>query len=321
MKFTPLKFQGSLASAGITLMAFNFLKSTTYKGEGVVTLSKLSSLSLSSFEYLIALFLIALMFTFIVIHSVLTVIFLKELFRWLFKTNGLNELIKNPLTNTTMFSPLISLPMTMIVVFGPVSYFVPQISTNMQSLMLPSFIFFILLWVLLITLKISVAKIMFTQSFEYNKLNFGWLLDVLAFGAVSLFGSSIATSSNNTMIASISAFMTIVLLSIGIIVFSFKVTLLFYQQIKSKTMPGTNLLPAYFLVIPPLCLLWVSFNKVLVYINKVFDFDISTISFMIIVLAYVISISWLIFSIILLKDYFKNKFITSDFSPAQWGIV
>lgn len=123
MKFTPLKFQGSLAAAGMTLMPFNFLKSTIYKGEGAVTLSKISSFSLSSFEYLMTLFLSVLMFTFIVIHLVLTVIFLKELFVWLFKTNGFNELIKNPLTNTAIFSPLISIPMTMVVVLGPVSFF------------------------------------------------------------------------------------------------------------------------------------------------------------------------------------------------------
>ncbi|PAB60374.1 hypothetical protein CCE28_05625 [Anaeromicrobium sediminis] len=321
MKFTPLKFQGSLAAAGMALMPFNFLKSTVYKGEGVFTLSKISSWSLSSFEYSTTLLLIVLMFAFIAIHLILTVIFLKELFVWLFKTNGFNELIKNPLSNSAIFSPLISISMTMVVILGPVSFFVPQISANMHSLMLPGLIFFIFLWVLLISLEIKVVKTMFTEFFEYDKLNFGWLLDVLAIGAVSLYGSGIATSSNNTIIGSIAAFMTIVSLLIGIVVFALKIALLFHQQIKSKVMPDIHLLPAYFLVIPPMCLLWFSFYKVLVYVNKVYVFDISTISFMIIVFAYVTTISWWIFLIVLLNDYFKNKFITSDFSPAQWGMV
>lgn len=321
MKFTPLKFQGSLGAAGMALMSFNFMKSTVYKGESVVNFSNLSSLSLSSFEYLMTLVSILLMFAFIIIHFTLTVIFLKELFVWLFKTKGFSQLIKNPLTNTAIFSPLISLPMTMVVVFGPVSFFVPQITTNMQSLMLPALIFFILLWVMLISLKMSVLKTLFTASFDYTKLNFGWLLDVLAIGAISLLGSSIATSSNNSTISGIAAFMTIVLLLIGIVVFALKVALLFYQQIKSKVMPNTNLLPAYFLIIPPMCLLWVSFYKILVYVNKVYGFDISVISFIVIVFAYVTAILWLIFSIVLLKDYLKNQFMLSDFSPAQWGMV
>lgn len=187
--------------------------------------------------------------------------------------------------------------------------------------MLPALIFFILLWVLLISLKISVVKIMVTEFFEYKKLNFSWLLDILAIGAVSLYGPGIATSSNNTMIASIAAFMTIVLLLIGIVDFALKVVVLFYQQIKSKIIPNTHLLPAYFLVIPPTCLLWFSFYKVLVYVNKVYAFDISAISFMVIVFAYVTTILWWILLIVLLKDYFKNKFLKSDFSPAQWGMV
>ncbi|XVE33823.1 hypothetical protein R9X47_13730 [Wukongibacter baidiensis] len=320
-KFTPLKFQGSLAAAGMALMPFNFLKTTVYKGEGAVAFSQLSSLSLSPFEHLKALFLTGLMFTFIVIHLLLTAIFLKELFVWIFKTNGFNELIKNPLANTAIFSPLISISMSMVVVLGPISFFVPQISANMQSLMLPALVFFIFLWGLLISLLVSVFKTIFTESFEYEKLNFGWLLDVLAIGAVALYGSGIATSSNNTMIASIAAFMTIIVLLIGILVFALKVALLFYQQIKSKVMPDTPLLPAYFLIIPPMCLLGFSFYKVLVYVNKVYAFDINAMSFMVIVFAYVATILWWTFLIVLLKDYFKNKFISSNFSPAQWGMV
>ena len=321
MKFTPVKFQGSLAAAGITLMPFNFLKTTIYNGESVVALSKLNSLSLSSLEHNLAIFLSVLMFAFILIHLALTVVFLKELLVWLFKTKEYKNILSNPLTNSTLFSPLISIPMTLIVLFGPASFFVPQISANMQSFMLPSLILFTFLWVVLIGLKMTVVKILVTKEFESAEMNFSWLLDILAFGALSLLGSSIANASNNDTIATIAVCLTSVLLLIGLLDFGFKLVVLIYQQIKLKNMPALGMLPAYFLIIPPTCLLWYSFYNVLSYVGITYSIDVSIVSFLVIVFAYTSTVVTWILLIAILNSYFKNKFLTCDFSPAQWGIV
>lgn len=321
MKFTPLKFQGSLAAAGMALMPYNYMKSTFYEGYSTYNLYTLSKLSLNTGDFIAATLLIILLFSFIVIHLLLTVSFAKELVIWLTKTNELRTLMKNPLSNTTVFSPLISLPMTMIVLIGPASFFIPQITANVQSIMLPALMIFVVLWVSLLSLEFIVVKNLFIMEFEYKKLNFAWLLDVLAFGAVSLFGSSIVATSNDSTIASLALIMTIISLSIGVILFVSKFILLVSQQVTSKQLPEVKLLPAFFLVIPPNCLLWFSFHKLLAYGNKMFSFDTSVLSFIVIVLAYVATISWLVFLAVLLKDYFKTKFIGSEFSPAQWGIV
>ena len=321
MKFTPLKFQGTLAAAGVALMPYVFLKINIFKNEGEISLSELSLLSGNSLEYVAALFLIAVMGLFIVIHFTLTVIFLKELFIWLLKPDSFKELMKNPLANSALFSPLISLPMSMVVFFGPVSFFVPQLTENMQSLMLPAFVVFSFLWVILILLELKVVKVFFTESVEHEKLNFGWLLDVLALGAVSLFGSSIADFSKSDLIASSVAFMVMIALLVGISVFVLKIAILFYQQIKSKVMPSINILPAYFLVVPPMCLLGFSFYKLLGYASKTYGFDTNAVSFLIIVFSYLTAMSWFIFSVVLLREYLKKEFLSSDFSPAQWGMV
>lgn len=297
MKFTPLKFQGTLAAAGVALMPYIFLKINIFKSEEEIFLSKLSLLSNSPLEYATALFLIAVMGLFIIIHFTLTAFFLKELFAWLLKPNDFKELIGNPLANSALFSPLISLPMTMVVFFGPVSFFVPQLTENMQSLMLPAFIIFCFLWVILISLEIKAAKIFFTETVQHEKLNFGWLLDVLALGAVSLFGSSITNYANSNLISSSVAFMVMIALLVGIAVFAMKVTILFYQQIKSRVKPGIKILPAYFLVIPPMCLLGFSFYKLLGYASKTYGFDANAISFLIMVFSYLTAISWFIFQL------------------------
>ncbi|OKY76298.1 MAG: hypothetical protein BM485_03350 [Desulfobulbaceae bacterium DB1] len=321
MKFTPLKFQGTLAAAGVALMPYIFLKNTIFKSEGEISLSKLSLLSGSPLEYATAFFLTAVMGLFILIHLTLTAIFLKELFIWLLQPNDFKELTENPLTNSAIFSPLISLPLTMVVLFGPVSFFLPQLTENMQHFMLPAFLVFSFLWAIAISLEIKAVKVFFTKPVELEKLNFGWLLDVLALGAVSLFGSSLADFAHNNFISSSAAFMVMVTLLVGIAVFLVKITVLFYQQIKAKVMPGINILPAYFLIVPPMCLLGFSFYKLLGYASKTYGFDTNAISFLIIVFSYLTAMSWFIFSIILLREYLEKEFLSSDFSPAQWGMV
>ena len=321
MKFTPLKFQGTLAAAGVALMPYVFLKINILKSEEEITLSQLSLLSGNPLEHATALLLTAVMGIFIVIHFSLTAIFLKELSIWLIKTNGFKETIASPLSNQAIFSPLISLPMTMVVFFGPVSFFVPQLTANMQSLILPAFVLFSLLWAILLSLEIKAAKIILTSPLEYEKLNFGWLLDVLALGAVSLLGASIVLVSKIDLVASSAAIMTAITLIVGIVALAIKLTILIYQQIKARVMPGINLLPAYFLVVPPMCLLGFGFYKLLMYASKTYAFNANTFAFLVLVFSYLTAISWFIFSVVLLREYINKKFLSSEFSPAQWGMV
>lgn len=83
--------------------------------------------------------MIVVMGSFVIIHLTLTACFLRELIAWLTSLGSFIEILHNPQANASLFSPLISLPMTMIVLFGPVSFFVPQIMENMQDLMTPAF--------------------------------------------------------------------------------------------------------------------------------------------------------------------------------------
>lgn len=321
MKFTPLKFQSTLAAAGITLMAYVFLKANVLQSDGGIGLADIAKLPAGSMVHGMAWGLTGLMALFIVIHFSLTAIFLKELMVWFATTGDFKELLKNPLTNSALFSPLISLPMSMIVFFGPVSFFLPQLSANMDRLILPAFIIFSLLWSVLVVLEVSVGLVLWKQPLAYTKLGFGWLLDVMALGAVSLLGSSIANISGNTFIAQSSAFMSTITVFIGLLLFTAKAITLLQTQLRTKTMPGPDLLPAYFLAVPPTCLLWLSFYKLLTYTDKSFGVDTSLASAIVIISSYLAAIGWFIFAIILLRKYLAQKFLTTDFAHAQWGMV
>lgn len=321
MSFSPLKFQGTLAAAGVALMPYIFLKTQHFNVNGDFTAAAILPLATSPMEYMTTLFSITVIALFILIHFSLTGLFIRELLAWLLRTRELPILLANPLTNTALFSPLISLPMSMLVFLGPVSLFLPQISASKQSLMVPAFIYFSILWLALLILKVKTVSIFRTTNVDYKKLHFGWLLDVLAFGAVSLLGATLVISTDNSLLAAIMAYMVMVTLLVGIITFFMKLTILIRQQVKSKTMPKIQLLPAYFLVIPPICLLGFSFYKILGYTGKVYVFDERVVAILLIVISYITAIGWFSFSFYILREYLKKRFLSSDFSPAQWGIV
>ncbi|MBI5556272.1 MAG: hypothetical protein HY885_01390 [Deltaproteobacteria bacterium] len=321
MKFTPLKFQGTLAAAGVALMPYVFLKVNIFKNDGQISLADLSLLTNPSLEYMAAWLLIAVMGSFIVIHLSLTAFFVRELVKWLATSSSFKEILCNPAMNASLFSPLISLPMTMIVLFGPLSFFVPQITVNMQALMAPAFVVFCLLWLPLLILEMKVVHVFLTNKINYQSLNFGWLLDVLALGALSLFGSSLVSASENPLISGTTAIMVAISLAVGVVIFAFKISVLVYQQAKSAIKPTVNILPAYFLFIPPMCLLGFSSFKLMMFTSKSYGVDLSTASFLTMVFSYAGAMAWFVFAIYWLREYLGKEFLSADFSPAQWGMV
>lgn len=321
MKFNPLLFQASLAAGGVALMPFNYLQFAVPHSKGLIKWADISWNALTGVQSVLYIPLVAIMLIFIIIHFVLTIIFLKGLISWLKNREEYNVFMSDPLKNVGIFAPISSLAMTANVFWGPVGFFVPQVSANLQALMLTSLIFFALLWVALISLELKVLKTWISGSVDIKKFNFTWLLDVFSFALVNLMGTGIAAISTNYKIASIAAFGSLFTLSIGFFLLVSKLIYLLYLQIKSDKLPDKPVLPAYFIIIPVTCLFGISFYRIAMYLQNYFSIDIKGISFFIINFSYVITIAWGVFSLYLLSDYFKKDFAKSDFSPPQWALV
>lgn len=319
MKFTPLKFMATLSAGGIALMAFNYLQFAYPPEEGFLKLYDISWQSLAQAEAYLSLFLIVIMFSFTVFSIIFSTLLLWNILKWYIKKQEYEKLINNPMQNVFIFAPIASLSMTVNVIWGPLLFFIPEISV--QKLMVPSFIFFIILWSVVLFLQVRVGKVWLRDRLDISKLTFVWLLDVFAISLVSLTGTGIASISTNELIASISAIASFFLLFIGITLFTLKLPLLIYVQIKNVKLPDKGILPAFFLVIPITCLLGVSLYKILAYLQMYFSYDVKVLSFFIVVFSYVIAISWGVFALYLLRQYFKNDFLKSSFSPPQWGFV
>jgi len=71
MKFTPLRFQASLAAAGVALMPFLFMQFTIPHGKGFVRLQDISLASISIAHKSFLISLIGIMLVFTIIHFIL----------------------------------------------------------------------------------------------------------------------------------------------------------------------------------------------------------------------------------------------------------
>lgn len=258
----------------------------------------------------------------IVINLLSSGVFLKELTQWLLTKNQYNDFINGlPTAAVAIFVPIASLSMTANVIWGPLAFFVPDIAANMQAMMLPALIFYGFLWLMLFLLEFKLLKIWLTQSLDSTKLHFVWLLDVFAFGLVNLTGTGIAAMASDKMISSIAAFASLFALTAGVFLCVIKLAYLFYLQIKSSSLPPKPVQPSFFILIPITCLFSYSFYRLTLYLNTHFAINVDVLSFIFINFSYVITISWGIFCLYLLNDYFKNYFYNSEFAAPQWAMI
>lgn len=314
-------FQATLAAGGVALMPFNFLQFAIPHGKGLITLSHITETSFTSLQSAVYYPLIAVMLVFVALHFGLTAVLLKTLSAWLSEKGKFKAFMDDPYSNVGIFAIISSLSMTANVFWGPLGFFFPTISSNLQSFMMPSLIFFGVLWISLLILEFRVMKVWFTKEIEITRYNFIWLLDVFAFALVNLTGTGIAAMSADVQIASIAAFASIVTLTIGGFLFALKLIYLIFLQIKKHALPDHPILPAFFLVIPIICLFGLSFYRMGGYLQANMLIELQGFSFFILNFSYVITIAWGLFCIYLLSDYLRNHFADSGFSYPQWGMV
>ena len=320
-KFNPLFFQASLAAGGISLMPFNFLQFAIPHGKGLIKLSDIVWTGLSGTQMVLYAALISIMFVSIAAHVFLTFAFLKGLIGWLPNKGAVADLMGDPYKNMTIFPIIGSLAMSANVLWAPIGFFVPQISSGLQSLMLPSLIFWGVLWIMMFVLEFNVAKTWLKKKIEIDKFNFVWLLDVFAFGLVSLAGSGVAGTSVHPQISGIAVIGTLVTVAVGILLLSAKLINLMKPIIKRKDLPAVPILPAYFILVPITCLFGISIFRLTSYFQKVYSYDLSSLLSVIVVLAYVFSMTWLVFTVYLLGNYFRNLLMRSEYSAPQWSMV
>lgn len=101
--------------------------------------------------------------------------------------------------------------------------------------MLPSLILFTLLW---IPLEYKVVKVLLVKPTDMKQLNFVWLLDVFAFGLVSMTGTGIASMAENSTVATIAAVGSVILMIVGLTLFFAKLGYMLHLHVKMPKLPS-----------------------------------------------------------------------------------
>ncbi len=318
-EFTPLVFLSSLGAGGIAVIPFVLMQYTLEHGNGLITRSQLWAMGFSGWTSVYYSFLEAVMILFSITHIILTAVFAADFFKWV-KTDSFSKLINDPLKNTAVLPPLISLLMTMNVFIGPVRYFTRIMQQNFQGMMMPALILWSLIFIFTMGLEIHLLGVSFKKGFDIKNINFGWLLHPFLLGMLTVVGTGIAAMSKNTDIASIAAFMTMISGSMGIFLLIVKLVVVFSSHFASSGLPEKQFLPSFLIVVPVVTLFSISGFRLGHFLERIFNFHMDLFSYLVIGFAYAFEIWYLFFGIYLLKEYFKNHHFR-DFYVTQWGLI
>ena len=318
-KFSPLVFLASLGAGGISVIPFSFLNYTFAHPKGLVNYSHIPHGDLSMLQEIFFRFLESIMVVFPIIHIVLSLIFLFQLISWLRGPNY-SSFISDPLKNSAILAPFISLAMTMNVLIGPVRFFIPAVYSNLQSFMLPALILWLIIGFFLMKMELKLLKTSFVKSFDVSKINFGWLLHSFALAMFTVTGTGIAALSTSPNIAHIAAFTSFVFGGMGIFLLFVKMFTLFKSHFEAPGLPEKQFLPSFLIVIPNITLYAISFFRIGHYLEHNFGAHFQAYFMLIVTIAFAFETWYMLFGLSLLKNYFKNDFF-KEFHVSQWGLV
>ncbi|MFW5888434.1 MAG: selenoprotein TsoY [Patescibacteria group bacterium] len=317
--FTPLVFLASLGAGGIAVMPFVLMQYTIEHGKGLITRGQLWSESLTGPSVLYYYLLEAVMIGFVGIHFILTIYFLTKLVKWL-RTEEFGNILHDPLKNSILLAPLISILMTMNVFIGPIRYFLPILSENFQSLFLPAMLFWSALFIFVLYTEIKLLGISFSKGFDINKINFGWLLHPFLLGMLTVVGTGIAAMSQNSTIADSAAFMSLISGSMGIFLLAVKMVVIFKSHFSATGLPEKQFLPSFLIVIPNITLFAIGAFRFGHYLETHQGFELGAYFYLVMGVSFAFEIWYFLFGLSLLKDYFKKDHF-KDFYVTQWGFI
>ncbi|MBU1445971.1 hypothetical protein KKD70_01770 [Patescibacteria group bacterium] len=317
--FSPLLFLASLGAGGISVIPFSFLNYTFPHPKGLIQIAQIGHGTLPLMQEILFRFMELTMIVFVIIHILLTIKYIIQLIKW-FGSKEHKKLRDNPLHNSSIVTPFISIIMTMNVFIGPVRFFIPQLGDNLQSFMFPALIIWSILWILLMNTEIALLKTSFEKDFDINKIHFGWLLNPFALAMLTVTGTGIAALSNNPGIAHISAFMSMISGSMGFFLLTVKLVALFKSHFASSGMPEKQFYPSFLIVIPNITLYAISAFRIGHYLEKFHSMEMGAYFLIVTTLAFAFETWYLLFGVSLLKDYFKQHF-RKEFYISQWGLV
>jgi hypothetical protein len=318
--FSPLSFLASLGAGGIAVLPFAFFQYTFHSGKGLVTFGQIDHFALPLAQQILFHILELVMIVFVLLHFVLTFQNTKGLISWM-KTDSYQKFINDPLKNSAIMAPFISYAMTLNVFIGPIRFFTPFMSQNLQSFMLPALIVLAGLWFVMMRTEIRLLKLSFIKSFDVSKIHFGWLLHPFALGMVTVTLTGIAAMSKDANTAHGAAVLAATSGSMASFLLVVKLISIFKSHFAADGLPDKQFLPSMLIVVPIITLLAISGFRLGHYFHRQFGFHMEFLEFAVITFSFAFQTWYLWFGLSLLKDYFRKHFFKNEFYMSQWGLI
>lgn len=318
--FSPQLFLASTGAGGLSILSFALFQYTHHKGEGLIKLGDIAHASLPAWQQGLFYGLEASMAIFIALHALLSLYFMKGLIGWM-RTGAHERMMADPLVSVGVLAPYISLFMTLNVVIGPMRFFVPSMADNLQGLMLPGLIGWLIPWVFLMITEVRVLRNSFEKSFDITKISFGWLLHPFALGMASVTGAGIAAMAKNPDIAHTAAFLSLISATMGVFLLVVKLTSVFTSHFAADGLPAKQFMPSFLVVVPNITLYAITANRLGHYLEHQHHVELGAYYPAVVALSYAFETWYLLFGVALLSDYFRKDFFQREFYVSQWGLV
>jgi len=317
-EFSPLSFLASLGAGGLAVAFFVLINYTLPHGKGLINFSQTHQNTSGAWEIIYS-FLEGGMIVFALTHFVLSLILLPRLISWV-KSKEYKNFLNDPLKNSGLLAPFISLAMTMNVMLAVVRYFVPVLYNNLQGLMLPGLLVWVVLWFFTLKMAIKLLQISFKKGFDISKIYFGWLLYPFSLGMISVTGAGISAMSQNPVLAHTAFFLLLVSATMGLFLLLVKLGSIFQNHFALDGLPEKQFLPSLLIIVPNITLYAIIAFRIGHYLHNHLGVHLNAYYVIVMVTAFAFETWYLIFGLGLLKDYFKKHF-RKEFHVSQWGLV
>lgn len=301
------------------MLPFVLMQYTTEHGPGLITRAQLWARQMTGLESAYYGVLEGIMILFATLHFILLGWYAVKLVKWI-GSHDFNALVQDPLRNSTLMAPFITIMMTMNLFIGPIRYFAPALQENFQGMMAPAFAFWSVLFVATLLTEVYLLGISFKRGFDVNKINFGWLLHPFALGMLSTVGSGIAAMAKNPTIAHHAAFLTMIAFSMGLFLLVVKLVMIFKSHFEKDGLSEKYFLPSFLIVIPNITLFAITAFRLGHYLEHHMGMHLDWYFYIVIGVAFAFEVWYMLFGLSLLYRYFKQHHFREYF-VAQWGLI
>ncbi len=220
-------------------------------------------------------------------------------------------------------APALALGMSFNVLLVTGYVYVDWVREHMQLLMPYAVGAWSLIWLYTVGIALKIESALLRQSFDVDRMHFGWLLIPFALAMVAVSGAGIAALAHDPSLAQLAFFLSLVPFTMAFFLTSVKLFALFKAHYQVGLPEKMEFLPSFLMVLPIVTLISISLFRYGHYLDHEFGLGLTKAYYALVTAGgWAFSFWYLILGVILLADYFRNyAFDKTHFDESQWAFI